>query len=108
MRVTKMSKYIETVEGFWGEKIHFQDGKKIGESWPGFFSGSYSHYDVDGKKVGHSDIGLFSDFDHYDADGAYKGYSKRSVLGGLNHYNDDGEYHGFSYEGMFSEKTDLE
>lgn len=102
-----MLKHIETIEGLFGEKIHYQNGKKIGESWPGFFSGSYNHYDVDGNKIGSSDVGIFSDYDHYDVNGEYKGYSQRGILGGMNHYDEDGEFKGSSYLGLHREETEL-
>ena len=42
---------IDTIEGLFGEKIHYKDGEKIGESWPGLFGGSWNHYDADGNPV---------------------------------------------------------
>ncbi len=102
-----MSERIDTVEGLFGEKIHYKDGVRVGESWEGFFPGSYTHYDAEGNRTGSSDLGVFSDMNHYDRDGNYAGYSQRGILGGMNHYDEDGKYQGSSYDSLFGTTTDL-
>jgi len=102
-----MSKRIETVEGFFGEKIHYENGKKVGESWPGILGGSYNHYDADGNKTGESQVGVFTEYEHYNGDGEHVGYSQRSFFGDIDHYDDNG-YTGHTGPTLFGEYTDLE
>ena len=102
-----MSDRITTIEGLFGEKIHYKDGKKIGESWPGVFSGSYNHYDQAGTKVGYSRPGLFADQVHYNNDHERQGYSNKGFFGLTNHFDKDG-YVGSSIDTVFGEETDLE
>ena len=102
-----MSRHIETVEGLFGEKIHYENGKKVGESWPGLFSGSYDHYDADGNKVGHSDPGLFSDLNHYDEQGNYRGYSQRGIFGGMDHYDED-DHIGYTTDTLFGQASEFD
>lgn len=103
-----MSERIETIEGIFGEKIHYKDGVKIGESWEGFFPGSYDHYDAEGNRTGSSDVGLFSNYNHYDNEGRYTGYSQRGILGGMNHYDENGGYCGSSYDSLLGTITDID
>ena len=99
---------IDTVEGLFGEKIHYDEqGNKVGESWPGLFGGSWDHYDSDGNYIGRSDVGLFADQVHYDSHNENVGYSNRAVFGGTNHYSSDG-YAGYTRSTIFGEETDLE
>ena len=99
-----MPRKIETVEGFFGEKIHYENGVKVGESWPGLFGGSYNHYDSDGNYEGHSEVGLFNDYNHYDSDNNYEGSSMRGVFGGYDHYDSDG-YAGHTRSTLYGEET---
>lgn len=98
---------IDTIEGLFGEKIHYKDGEKIGESWPGFFGGSWNHYDAEGNPVGSSQVGLIADQVHYNADGEAVGYSNRGLFGGMNHYDDDG-FAGHTFDTMYGQFTDLD
>lgn len=75
-----MSTKIETIEGLFGEKIHYENGVKVGESWPGLFGGSYNHYDANGNYVGESMPGVFADQVHYDACGRHTGSSMRGIF----------------------------
>lgn len=101
-----MSRHIETIEGLFGEKIHYENGEKIGETWEGLFPGTYNHYDTDGDKVGSSTIGLFADLNHYDSDGDYVGDSMRSFFGSMKHYDED-RYAGYTTPMLFGEETNL-
>jgi len=75
-----MAKHISTVEGLFGEKLHYENGVKVGESWPGLFGGSWNHYDADGNYTGESMPGVIADQVHYDAQGNHAGYTMRGVL----------------------------
>jgi len=70
-----MSSQIETIDGLFGEKLHYKDGEKVGESWPGLFGGTYNHYDRDGAFIGESMPGVFADEVHYDSEGRRRGVS---------------------------------
>ena len=103
-----MSRKITTIEGLFGEKLHYdENGNKVGESWPGLFGGSYDHYDENGKYAGYSDPGIISDYNHYDAGNHRVGSSQRGVFGGYNHYDNDG-YKGHTIEGIFDSVTEIE
>ena len=101
-----MSDKIETVEGLFGQKVHYKDGKVIGESWPGLFGGSWNHYDADGNRIGSSQPGLFTDLVHYDPAGQEAGTSSRDLLGGMNHYDADG-YAGHTRDTLYGQTTEL-
>lgn len=101
-----MSDRITTIEGLFGEKIHYKDGVKIGESWPGFFGGSYNHYDQSGEKIGHSNPGLFADQVHYNNNNERQGYSNKGFFGMTNHFDNEG-YVGSTIDTIFGEQTDL-
>ena len=97
---------IETIDGFFGEKIHYKNGERVGESWPGLFGGSYNHYDTEGVCVGHSDVGVFADEVHYDENYNRLGCSYRGLFGTTHHYDDDG-YCGYSIDKPLSTGTYL-
>ena len=75
-----MKRRIKSHKGFFGQLIHYEDGIKIGESWPGLFEGSYEHYDANGKYVGYSDPGIVVDLIHHDEHGGYADTDKRSHI----------------------------
>ena len=102
-----MSDKIDTIEGLFGEKIHYRNGEKIGESWPGLFGGSWNHVDAEGYPIGSSQVGLFADQVHYDAEGNCTGYSNRGLFGGMNHYNEDGLV-GYTHDTLWGETTGLD
>ena len=102
-----MSDRIETIEGLFGEKIHYKNGVKVGESWDGLFGGSYEHYDANGNHIGSSDVGLFSDYNHYDNHCNKVGYSNRGLFGTEEHYDDRGHI-GSSYTSPFGTDTDFD
>ncbi len=97
-----------SVEGFWGQTIHYDEkGHKIGESWPDLFGGytnyddkmhkvgesrpgffGYTNYDKAGNKVGSSTPGLLGTT-HYDAKGHKTGSSYRGIIGSTNYINSD-------------------
>ncbi len=53
-----MTRKIKSVKGLFGQTTHYENGVKVGESWPGLFEGSQKHYDADGKYAGYSDRGI--------------------------------------------------
>lgn len=78
-------------EGFFGEKIHYdENGKKIGESRRNL-SGGYDHFDINGNKVGSSYENFWGGVNHYDATGEKRGTSYRGFCGQTNHYGAQGE-----------------
>ena len=85
-----MVKRINTIKGIWGQLIHYQDGVKVGESWPGLFDGSYEHYDANGKYAGYSDPSFFADLVHHDEHGSCIGETYDGLLGGKTHYDVNG------------------
>lgn len=101
-----MVKRINTIKGIWGQLIHYQDGVKVGESWPGLFNGSYEHYDVNGQYAGYSDPGIVADLVHHDEHGSYVGETHSGLFDQKVHYDTQG-YAGSSYDGLFGDHTDL-
>ena len=99
-----MAEKIETLEGLFGEKIHYRDGEKIGESWPGLLGGSYDHYDAQGNPLGSSEPGLFADLEHYDARGEHVGSTQRGLLGTWEHYDREGHW-GTTNDTLWGETT---
>lgn len=101
-----MAKHIKTVKGLFGQLIHYEDGVKIGESWKGFFEGSYTHYDANGNYTGRSDPGVFADLIHHDEHGGYVGSTHTGLLGDKKHYGPTG-YVGSSYDSLSGISTDI-
>lgn len=95
-----MAKRIDTVKGLFGQLIHYEDGRYVGESWPGMFKGSYDHYDANGRYSGYSDPGLFADQVHHNVNGRYVGETYNDPFGQKTHYNIHG-YAGSSHEDLF-------
>ena len=102
-----MKRRIKSVKGLFGQLIHYEDGIKTGESWPGFFEGSSDHYDANGKYAGYSDPGIVADLIHYDKHGVYAGTTYTGLLGEKKHYSAERGYVGESWEGLVNETTVL-
>ena len=64
-----MSRKITSHTTLFGTTVYYENGKKIGESRPGFFGGSVL-YDDRGRKVGTSHEGLLGGTNHYDNHGS--------------------------------------
>lgn len=99
-------KHIKSIKGLFGQLIHYRDGKYVGESWPGLFTGSYEHFDADKGYAGYSDPGIVAGLVHHDEHGAYVGETHAGLFGQKHHYGVDG-YVGSSWDDMLSENTDL-
>lgn len=102
-----MSKRIKSVKGIFGQIIHYKDGIKVGESWPGLLSGLQNHYDADGRYIGYSDRGMIADLVHHDEHGNYIGETHTGLWGQKNHYSVDQGYVGETWNSFLGETTDL-
>ena len=102
-----MKRRIKSIKGLFGQLIHYEDGIKTGESWPGLFEGSYGHYDANGKYAGYSDPGIVADLIHHDEHGGYAGATYTGLLGEKKHYSADRGYVGETWEGLVGETTVL-
>lgn len=101
-----MSKQIKSIKGLFGLIIHYKGGVKVGESWPGLFSGSLNHYDAKGKYVGYSAPGIVADLFHYDERGRYTGESHSGFFGDKKHFDADRSYIGETWSGFTGDTTD--
>lgn len=102
-----MSKQIKSIKGLFGQIIHYKDGIKVGESWPGLFEGSQNHYDADGKYIGYSDRGIIADLVHHDEHGNCIGETHTGLFGQKVHYSADRRYIGDTWDSFISDTTDL-
>ena len=102
-----MKRRIKSVKGLFGQLIHYEDGMKTGESWPGIFRGSYDHYDANGKYAGYSDPGIVADLIHHNEHGGYAGTTYTGLLGEKKHYSAECGYVGESWEELVGETTTL-
>ena len=100
-----MRRRIKSIKGFFGQLIHYEDGIKVGESWPGLFEGSLSHYDADGRYVGYSDCGIIEDLVHYDERGSYIGETHAGFFGQKKHYTAEHGYIGETWDSFTGETT---
>lgn len=98
---------IRTERGLFGQYINYQDGKKVGEVWPGLFERSYNIYDADGNYKGYTDRGIIADRVTYDDHNEFVASSHEGMFGALNHYDSDG-YMGTTVTGMFGYDTELD
>lgn len=73
--------------------IHFDAGKKVGESRPACFKG-LAHYDRYSKSTGKSVRNFVGELNHYDCRGRCTGYSRQSGLGEIMHFDARGEIEG--------------
>lgn len=69
-------KMIESIEGVFGNISHFVDGEYCGETLPGYFPGTYDHYDHNGNYIGGSVDTITGrrtilDIDEYDNETSY-------------------------------------
>ena len=102
-----MKRRIKSVKGLFGQLIHYEDGIKTGESWPGLFEGSYEYYDANSKYAGYSDPGIVADLVHHNKHGGYAGTTYTGLLGEKKHYSTKHGYVGETWEGFFGETTAL-
>ena len=77
---------------FW-KIIHFDEGKKVGESRPTCFKG-FAHYDRYGRPTGKSVRNFIGELNHYDCNGRCTGYSRRSSFGEVKHFDGRGRVEG--------------
>ena len=72
-------------QNFTGGYTHYDsDGKKIGTSEPGFFGG-YTNYDDKGRKVGRTEENFFGGYTVYDERGRKIGSIDEDFFGGYTH-----------------------
>ena len=102
-----MKRSIKNVEGMFGQIIYYEDGVRIGESWPGLIKGSYNHYDADGSYQGRSAPGLFGNQVHYNEYGRYAGETHTGLFGQKVHCSADRGYVGETWDGFGGETTSL-
>ena len=102
-----MSKRIKSIKGLFGQTIHYSDGIKVGESWPGLFEGIQNHYNATDKRVGHSAPGVFADLVHYDERGSCVGSTHTGAFGQKNHYSAKYGYIGSTWDSLAGESTDI-
>lgn len=88
-----MKKMCFSIKIPWWKIIHFEAGKKVGESRPACFKG-LAHYDRRGRSTGKSIRNLVGELNHYDCRGRCVGYSRRSGLGGITHFSNRGRVNG--------------
>ena len=103
-----MSRRIKSIKGLFGQLIHYEGGVKVGESWPGLFSGSLNHYDADGRYVGYADCGIIADLVHHDEYGEYIGETHTGFFGQKKHYDAERGYIGETWEGFVGDVTELD
>ncbi len=103
-------KKYSTVDGLFGDKIHFdENGNYAGSSVPTGSDGSMVHFDANGDYAGSSSPGLFKgDMIHTDAKGNYVGQSSPGLFGTTVHTGKNGEI-GATDDGVFGSKvTDID
>lgn len=98
-----MSRF-HTEKGLFGQLIHYKDGVRVGESWPGLLKGTYNHYSNEKGFVGYSDPGFFADQIHRNARGDYVGESWNDDFGITRHYDRNG-FAGESHDSILSGTT---
>lgn len=102
-----MSQRIKSIKGLFGQIIHYEDGVKVGESWPGLFSGTQKNYDASGRYVGYSSPGMIADLVHYDEHGKHIGSTCTGLFGQKKHYSANGGYIGATCDGFTRDTTDI-
>jgi len=102
-----MSRRIHSIKGLFGQTIHYEDGIKVGENWPGLLSESQNHYDAEGRYIGYSDRGMIADLVHHDEHGNYIGETHTGLFGQKVHYSADRRYIGDTWDSFISDTTDL-
>lgn len=81
-------KYVSINIPYW-KILHFEAGKKIGESRHTCFKGLV-HYNRRGRIIGKSIRNIFGELHHYDDKGQCTGYSRHSSFGIITHFNSRG------------------
>ena len=76
--------------------IHFNTGRKVGESRPACYKG-LAHYDHRCRPTGKSIRNFMGELNHYDKAGGCTGYSRRGGLGTTIHYSSRGKKIGCTY-----------
>lgn len=103
--VIYMSKRISSIQGLFGETLHYnEDGDYLGYSVEGLL-GETLHYNASGEQTGFSCEGAIADAVHYDADNNEVGYDVEGMLG-VHHYSCDDGYAGYSVEDEFGMGVD--
>ena len=102
-----MSKRFKSIKGLFGQTIHYEDGIKIGESWPGLFEGSQKHYDANGRYIGYSARGFIADMVHHNTHGKYIGETHIGFFGQKNHYSADRGYVGETWDDFTGDTTEF-
>ena len=102
-----MRKRFKSIKGLFGQTIHYEDGIKIGESWPGLFEGSQKHYDANGRYIGYSARGFIADMVHHNTHGKYIGETHIGFFGQKNHYSTDRGYVGETWDDFTGDTTDF-
>jgi len=102
-----MSRRIHSVKGLFGQTIHYEDGIKVGESWPGLLRSSLNHYDAEGRYIGYSDCGMIADLAHHNKHGNYIGETHIGLFGQKKHYSTDCRYVGETWDGFIGDTTDF-
>ena len=102
-----MTRKLKNVKGLFGQTIHYENGVRVGESWPGLFEGSQKHYDATDKYVGYSDRGIFAEQVYHDEHGGYIGETHTGLFGQKKHYSAERGFVGETWDGLFGEITDL-
>jgi len=102
-----MSRRIHNVKDLFGQTIHYEDGIKVGESWPRLLRGSLNHYDAEGRYIGYSDCGMIADLAHHDEYGNYIGETHTGLFGQKKHYSAERRYVGATWDGFIGDTTDF-
>lgn len=102
-----MKKQLKSSNGLFGQTVHYENGVKVGESWPGLFEGSQNHYDANGKYIGYSDRGIFADQVHYDERGNSIGETRTGFFGQKKPYSANHRHIGNTWNGFTGDTTDI-
>ena len=73
--------------------IHFEGGRKIGESRPAAYKG-LAHYDNCGRTTGKSIRNFVGELNHYDCRNQSTGYSRQSGFYKMTHFSRHGQVRG--------------
>lgn len=102
-----MNKMIKSIKGLFGQTIHYKDGIKVGESWPGLLSNTQNHYDAGGRYIGHSVPGVIANAVHYDEHGSRIGATCTGIFNERRHYDADCRFVGDTWDAFTGEETYL-
>ena len=90
-----MKKMCISIKIPWWKIIHFEAGKKVGESRLACFKGLV-HYDYHGRCLGKSVRNFIGELNHYDCRGRCTGYSRQSGYGEITHFSSRGQITGIT------------